>query len=1013
MSQVHLHIPSFNAGELSPLLGARFAVEKVQAGCRRLRNFIPHVHGPAFRRPGMEWMGLSAGNGEKSSLRGFNFSTTTGFVLEFHSGGLKVWSNGLPVPLLNAVELPYTEEECAEVQIAQVNDVCYLVHPAHRPQKLVRHADDDWRLEEIPWKWPALGDENVRTAEIATPAVTERLSVPTYEWPEFTMHGADGYTFAIEGAPTTGIQKVVKLWKWHPHANPQLSEWVLAKTQSWTTILPGDKVDVVGDAFGVPSTWRLTWNEPYAEPLAGSLARMTWTGGGVHVLNLDSQYRASLASVVVPVGDWQATVVCGPDITPGSVLTVQKLVGASWLLNMEIELEEGSTVIQRGVPLTAATTMRFLWRNKFTSGSQESGKGMYVSAGVPGTAKLQSIVFPETDDITLASSSVNADGATLTASEPIFQTGHIGSIWQLAHRRELGSVDIRGGGAADTPPSNGHILDAVASATLRVAGAWEVFTYGIWGTTLFLEQEVNGVFETVREWKGNKDRNVIANGTVEGEVNMRLRVIAGTAAYDTDQGVSKPRFVLETTDSRVNGLVKITDVGTLNADGKATTATIDILVTLHTTAATPYWTEGAWSDVNGFPRAVALHGGRLWFGGTSKEPLRLWGSVVNDYENFRRTTLDDGSVSFTPAAQQSNALQWLCSHANNLILGTNGDEWTVSGGTPDGPITPTSVNIQRRSGYGSQYLPAVLFGDVVIFVQRGGRKLRSVAPKQDGLVWSASDLTVLAEHVARAGIVQVAAMNFPQSILWAVTADGKLLGMTFEQEQNVFAWHVHETEGEIESVAVVYGVHSDEVWLQVKREGVRSIERLDPNVMSIRFTDASRLIYLDAAKMLELSPSSATLTGLEHLEGREVSVLGDGAELPTVRVIDGTVTLESPVAVAIVGLPFTSELQPMRMEIPLRDGTAQHRQWKVSRIALDVYQSLGGTVAHSLTGKAEALNYRRTADAMDSPPPLYDGAIETAVEARTGDGVDAVVRTSGPLPLNLVSMTLKLDVYGE
>lgn len=1005
MSQVHLHIPSFNAGELSPLLGARFAVEKVQSGCRRLRNFIPHVHGPAFRRAGMEWMGLSAGNGEKSSLRGFNFSTTTGFVLEFHSSGLKVWSNGLPVPLLNAVELPYSEEECAEVQIAQVNDVCYLVHPAHRPQKLVRHADDDWRLEEIPWKWPALGDENVRTAEIATPAVSELLSVPTYEWPEFTMHGADGYTFAIEGAPTTGIQKVVKLWKWHPHANPQLSEWVLAKTQSWTTILPGDKVDVVGDAFGVPSTWRLTWNEPYAEPLAGSLARMTWTGGGVHVLNLDSQYRASLEAVVVPVGDWQATVVCGPDITPGSVLTVQKLVGTSWLLNMEIELEEGSTVIQRGVPLTAATTMRFQWRNKFTTGAQESGKAMYVSAGVPGTAKLESIVFPETDEITLASSSINADGATLTASEPIFQTGHVDSIWQISHRRDASSVEIIATGISPD-------MDAESSDSIRVAGGWEVFTYGSWNTTLFLERlATTGVWEVVRQWKSRKDRNVIANGTEDDEVEMRLRVEAGL--WEAASGAARPRFVLETTNARVNGLVKITDVGTLNADGKATTATIDILVTLHTTAATPYWTEGAWSDVNGYPRAVALHGGRLWFGGTHKEPLRLWGSVVNDYENFRRTTLDDGSVSFTPAAQQSNAMQWLCSHANNLILGTNGDEWTVSGGTPDGPITPTSVNIQRRSGYGSQYLPAILFGDVVIFVQRGGRKLRSVAPKQDGLVWSASDLTVLAEHVARAGIVQVAAMNFPQSILWGVTSDGKLLGMTFEQEQNVFAWHVHETDGLVESVAVVYGVESDEVWLQVLREGVRSIERLDPNVMSIRFDDTASLIYLDAAKKFDLITATATLTGLDHLEGRTVSVLGDGAEMITVRVIDGAVTLESPVSVAIVGLPFTSELQPMRMEIPLRDGTAQHRQWKVTRIALDVYQSLGGEVAHSLTGKAEALNYRRTADAMDSPPPLYDGAIETAVEARTGDGVDAVVRTSSALPLNLVSMTLKLDVYGE
>src|SRR6187402_1504996 len=98
MSQVHVIRDSFNAGELSPLLGSRFSVEKVQSGCRRLRNFIPHVHGPAFRRPGMEDMGPSMGAAWKSNLRGFNFSTTTGFVLEFHPDGLQVWSNGLLVP---------------------------------------------------------------------------------------------------------------------------------------------------------------------------------------------------------------------------------------------------------------------------------------------------------------------------------------------------------------------------------------------------------------------------------------------------------------------------------------------------------------------------------------------------------------------------------------------------------------------------------------------------------------------------------------------------------------------------------------------------------------------------------------------------------------------------------------------------------------------------------------------------------------------------------------------------
>ncbi len=592
----------------------------------------------------------------------------------------------------------------------------------------------------------------------------------------------------------------------------------------------------------------------------------------------------------------------------------------------------------------------------------------------------------------------------MTASEAIFEAGHIGSYWQITHRRDTGEAQIV---AAVTT------ISAANSNTIRVANKWQVFTYGTWAATLFLERYINGTWEVVRSWTSNKDRNVIADGEVDVETDMRLRVSAGTSEAAT--GADVPRFVLEATDATVNGLVKITAVGSLDADGKTTTATANVIVPLFATTATPIWTEGAWSEARGYPRTVAIHGQRLWFGGTAKEPTRIWGSVIADFENFRRSSFDDASVSFTPAAQQSNRLQWMVSHGENLVLGTSGDEWTVTGATDAGTITPVSVQIQRRSGYGSQYIPALLIGEVIAFVQRGGRKLREVAPRDNaGLEWQAADLTVLAEHVAKAGIVQTAAMHFPQSILWAVTTDGQLLGMTFEQEQNVFAWHVHETDGLVESVGVVFGEVSDEVWLQVNRDGARSIERLDVRVMSRDFDDFTRLIYLDAALVLESDEKTDTFAGLEHLEGRFVSVLGDGAELATVRVQDGEVTLGSEVNVAVIGLPFTSELQPMRLEIPLRDGTAQGRKWKTARVALTVHESLGGEVGDSPTAsKFEPFNYRRVATPMDSAPPLFTGDLETAISATAREGVDLMIRTSSPLPLNIGSIVVKGDVYGE
>lgn len=167
MAQVHLHIGSFNSGELTPLMGDRFAVEKVQSGCRRLRNFLLHVHGPAFRRPGLIRQGAAMSQTYKSRLIPFNFSTTTGFILELCPDGLKVWSNGAAVPLDAPVSLPYSEAECFEVQFHQINDVVKLVHPDHETQQLVRYTDTDWQLIDTDWTWPPMGDENTTTTTLS------------------------------------------------------------------------------------------------------------------------------------------------------------------------------------------------------------------------------------------------------------------------------------------------------------------------------------------------------------------------------------------------------------------------------------------------------------------------------------------------------------------------------------------------------------------------------------------------------------------------------------------------------------------------------------------------------------------------------------------------------------------------------------------------------------------------------------------------------------------------------
>jgi hypothetical protein len=982
MSQVHFEIQSFNAGELSPLLGQRFNVEKVQSGCRRLRNFLLHVHGPAFRRPGMEYLGTAAGNGARSRLLPFNFSTTTGAILELHPSGMRVWAGGAQQRLRTEVPLPYSETECGEVQMVQVNDVCYLAHPNHAPRKLTRYADDDWRIAEIPWKWPALGDENVRSDEIAAPATTELLSVPTQEWPEVTFVQSGGITssdvtFSVINPDLTAATKTAKVQR----INPTTGLWVTEHTFSWTTSAPS--VPWEDNWTRASNRVRLTYVGPVTPT---GIVRFEWAGGSTGTLDLpiDIVQPVSDRECTVGIGDWQATVASPASIPAGVKLHLMRWNGSVWAQEHEMKLLAGQTTVYRGAKLAATRRYKFNW----------DGKAM------AGIAKIEQIEFPVSTEITLAIDVTSGNDRTLTASAPLFLPEHVGSYWQVTHRREHPWVVI-----------NSAVTSILAanSAALRVQGKWQVTSYGVWAATLYLEKYVGGVWTTLRSWTSSKDRNIIADGEEDHAVDLRLRISAGTSEAAT--GADNPRFVLEAFDAEINGLVKVTAIGDLTG-GKATEATVDVVSPLFSTDATAIWTEGAWSEVKGYPRCLALHGGRLWFGGTRTEPMRIWGSVINDYEDFRRTSFDDAGLSFVPAAQGSNAMQWMLSHEKELVFGTAGDEWTL--GTESGPITPTNILVQRRSSYGSDNAAAVLVNESLIFVQRGGRKLRQVAPRADSVAWSASDLTVLAEHVTQKGVAQIAAMTNPFSVLWVVTTDGKLLGMTYEVEQNVFGWHVHETDGIVESVAVIRGANVDEVWMQVSRGGVRTIERFDSRVMERRFDEREKLIYLDCALLTQFAGApQLVVAGLDHLNGRTVSICVDGYEQPPRVVLNGRITLDTAGTWVAVGLPYTSELQPMRVDIPLRDGTSQGRKFKVARAVLMLHESLGGEVAESPEGRFQRINNRVTSDPMDTVSPLLNGQTEVLLQSGARDGIDVIVRQTAPLPFNIAGIVVKADLYGE
>ncbi len=513
--------------------------------------------------------------------------------------------------------------------------------------------------------------------------------------------------------------------------------------------------------------------------------------------------------------------------------------------------------------------------------------------------------------------------------------------------------------------------------------------------------------EVVREFTSlTTARNFSATGTEDERVGLKLRItdyVSNTNA----------RVFLESTDFRSGGIFTVDAIG---VDGQTATVTVNKWLG-KTITATTQWSEAAFSGVRGYPRAVAVHEQRLCFAGTAHQPTTVWCSKTDDFEDFQLGASADDAIALTLAADEANRINWLFSQSK-LMIGTSGEEWTLGSANDSEAFSANNVEAKRQSAYGSKYIRAILLNDVLLFIQRRGRKLRELTYSFERDGWVAPDLTVLAEHITESEIIELAFQQQPDATFWGVRGDGRLIGMSYERDQNVVAWHRHTTDGIIESVGTIYGASGadDEVWLTVRRtiagQIKRYIERLRPDAREKFDAEAKDdWWFLDCAKRYS-GAATTTITGLSHLEGKTAGVLADGAVQPDAVVSAGQIVLEKPASKVLVGLPYTSTILPMKFDYDLEDGPTRGRRKRLNRVTVSLYKSLGGEV--STDGQEWLWIYPRDFnDPMDDSPPPFSGDAEVVLAGNYSPDSDVYLRQTLPYPFTVRALVAKLDAFGD
>jgi hypothetical protein len=243
--------------------------------------------------------------------------------------------------------------------------------------------------------------------------------------------------------------------------------------------------------------------------------------------------------------------------------------------------------------------------------------------------------------------------------------------------------------------------------------------------------------------------------------------------------------------SDVGRLVRMVDgYGVITAFTSTTVVTWEIKLDIVTATATTDWALGAWSDDTGYPKTVSFFEQRLIFGGSTDFPQTIWASESGFYEQFDRGDGDPAdSFIYTIAANKVNTIRWLAP-ARDLIVGTAGGEFKV--GRPSGePLQPDNVQITQQTTYGGYNAQPIQIGNSVLFLQRQRKKIREFSYRFEDDAYQAQDMTLLSEHITGNGIIDVDYAQEPDSIYWAVRDDGTLLGMTYQRQEDIIAWHRH------------------------------------------------------------------------------------------------------------------------------------------------------------------------------------------------------------------------------
>jgi hypothetical protein len=557
-------------------------------------------------------------------------------------------------------------------------------------------------------------------------------------------------------------------------------------------------------------------------------------------------------------------------------------------------------------------------------------------------------------------------------------------------------------------PLNGtsHVITLIDSTSFSIAyNNTDEYSSGGEAFTL------NGI-TVVGDGAGDFDKNYryVVTATVDGvesfpsiEVNVTTPSLSVTAGVrlEWNEVADADYYTIYKDPSNGSGVYGF--IGEAN-----TNVYVDYNIAPDTSVTPPEENNPFLSTEDGYPGTVAYYQQRKLFGNTDSNPQTLYCTQTGVYNSMRfsRPARDDDAITFTIAARQINEIRHIIA-VDDLMLLTSGAMHKVTEGE-NYVLTPSTIGAKPQSYIGASDVRPAVVSDSVLFVQEKGNRIRDLSYAIDDARYIGNDLSIMAEHLFEGHeIVDMIYAEEPCGVLWCVRDDGILLGLTYQKEHKVWAWHRHETDGVFESVASIKEGSRDAVYFVVRREingqQVRYVERLDERENS----DAVESFFVDSGLTYRGDPAT-TISGLDHLEGEDVVVLADGYRVPNITVSGGQIALPRVASVVHVGLEYLSEIETLGIDTNAE--ATLGRKKNVSEVAIQVLNSRGGWVGPTRDNMVE-IKPRFDSDGYDTMS-LKTFEQRVTIGADWNDNGRVVIQQRDPLPMTILAITPEFVLGG-